>query len=71
MAWLLARNIPPDSIYVVSFTRASTLDLSNRITKYCGDAGHQNSEQVTVSTLHSLALKALRAAGLLNYPAEP
>lgn len=69
--WLLDRNIPPDSIFVVSFTRASTLDLLNRIMRYCQRAGRQNVEQINVSTLHSLALRALRAAGLLTYPADP
>jgi superfamily I DNA/RNA helicase len=69
--WLLDRNVPPDSIFVVSFTRASTLDLRNRIIEYCQDAGHQNVEQINISTLHSLALRALRAAGLLAYPADP
>lgn len=69
--WLLARNIHPDSIFVVSFTRASTLDLRNRIMRHCQQAGHQNVEQINVSTLHSLALRALRAAGILYYPADP
>ena len=69
--WLLDRNIPPDTIFVVSFTRASTLDLRNRIMEYCQEAGHQNGEQINVSTLHSLALRTLRAAGLLTYPADP
>jgi hypothetical protein len=69
--WLLDRNIPPELIFVVSFTRASTLDLRNRIMKYCQNAGYQNLEQLNVSTLHSLALRALRAAGLLAYPVDP
>lgn len=69
--WLLDKNIHPDSIFVVSFTRASTLDLRNRIIEYCQEAGHQNAEQINVSTLHSLALRALRSAGLLTYPADP
>lgn len=69
--WLLDRNVTPDSIFVVSFTRASTLDLRNRILDYCQDAGHQDVERINISTLHSLALRALRAAGLLAYPADP
>lgn len=69
--WLLERNISPDSIFVVSFTRASTVDLRNRIIEYCRDAGHQDIEQINVSTLHSLALRALRSAGFLTYPANP
>jgi len=71
--WLLDRDrdVLPDSIYVVSFTRASTLDLRNRIIKYCHDAGQQNVDQINISTLHSLALRALRSAELLAYPADP
>lgn len=69
--WLLNRGVPPDRIYVVSFTRASTLDLGNRVRRYCSDKGQQAVDRVSISTLHSLALGALRAAGLLTYPADP
>jgi superfamily I DNA/RNA helicase len=69
--WLLEREISPDTIYVISFTRASTLDLRNRIIEYCKNAGLNNVEQINISTLHSLALRALRVAGLLTYPADP
>lgn len=69
--WLLTRNVLPDSIYVISFTRASTLDLRNRICLYCQEGGQHTAEQVSISTLHSLALRALRMAGLLAYPADP
>lgn len=69
--WLLSRNVAPTRIYVVSFTRASTIDLQNRIRRYCADRGRQDVDQISVSTLHSLALRALRMAGLLAYPADP
>jgi superfamily I DNA/RNA helicase len=69
--WLLSRNVSPHNIYVVSFTRASTLDLRNRIFKYCRENGDVDVDQVSVSTLHSLALRVLRSAGLLVYPADP
>ena len=69
--WLLSNGVPPDHIYVVSFTRASALDLKRRIQRYCQDKGLHNSEQVSVSTLHSLALRSLRAANLLAYPVDP
>jgi DNA helicase-2/ATP-dependent DNA helicase PcrA len=69
--WLLSRNVSPNRIFVVSFTRASTLDLRNRVHRYCEERGQQAVDQTSVSTLHSLALRALRAAGLLAYPADP
>jgi DNA helicase-2/ATP-dependent DNA helicase PcrA len=69
--WLLSRNVAPDSIFVISFTRASTRDIKNRIIKYCKEKGFDNVDQVNMSTLHSLALRSLRSAGLLNYPADP
>lgn len=69
--WLLSRNVSASRIYVISFTRASTLDLRNRIRRYCEERGQQTADQVSVSTLHSLALRVLRAAGLLQYPAHP
>ena len=69
--WLLSRQIPPDFIYVISFTRASTLDLRNRVRSYCEGKGQSQVDRVSISTLHSLALRALRAAGLLAYPADP
>jgi DNA helicase-2/ATP-dependent DNA helicase PcrA len=69
--WLLARNVAPDSIYVISFTRASTLDLRTKVRSYCQGRGQNNVDEVSITTLHSLALRALRAAGLLTYPADP
>lgn len=70
--WLLQRGVPPDSIYVVSFTRAAALDLRRRVHNYCQVNGQPAGNQVSVSTLHSLALRTLRTAGLLTaYPADP
>lgn len=70
--WLLSNGVPPGHIFVVSFTRASALDLKRRIQRYCQNKGLHNSEQVSVSTLHSLALRSLRAANLLTaYPVDP
>jgi DNA helicase-2/ATP-dependent DNA helicase PcrA len=70
--WLIAdRGVGPSRVYAVSFTRASASDLRRRVREYCEGhavAGHE----VNVSTLHSLALRILRAAGLLAaYPAGP
>jgi superfamily I DNA/RNA helicase len=69
--WLLAQGIQPRAIAVVSFTRASSIELRNRIHAYCTSRNQPNGVDVRVSTLHSLALRLLRAAGLLHYPAEP
>ena len=70
--WLLQNNILPGAIVGVSFTRASSTDLRTRIHLKCTNNGHPEGAQVRVSTLHSLALRMLRAAGLLHYyPADP
>jgi DNA helicase II / ATP-dependent DNA helicase PcrA len=70
--WLLAQGVQPAVVYAVSFTRASALDLRQRVHSYCVQNGQPTGTQVRVSTLHSLALRTLRAAGLLTaYPAEP
>lgn len=71
VCWLLAQGATPRSIAVVSFTRASSVELRNRIHLYCTSRGQPLGNQVRVSTLHSLALRILRAAGLLHYPADP
>jgi len=70
--WLLARGVAPEEIAAVSFTRASALDLRRRVQAYCAQNGQPTATRVRVSTLHSLALRTLRAAGLLAaYPADP
>ncbi len=70
--WLLAQGVAPEAICAVSFTRASALDLRRRIQEYCTRNGQPTVTRVRVSTLHSLALRTLRAAGLLTaYPADP
>lgn len=69
--WLLAAGVAADEVFVVSFTRASSRDLRERIRAYCLASGQLDASAVSVSTLHSLALRALRAAGLLAYPADP
>ena len=72
ISWLLARQIQPDHIFAVSFTRASARDLRNRVRKFCIDRGQSNVSRVSVGTLHSLALRTLRLAGSLSrYPADP
>lgn len=69
--WLLGAGINPNAIFVVSFTRAASRDLRARVQNYCAAHGITTGPQVSVTTLHSLALRSLRAAGLLAYPTDP
>src|SRR3972149_3978385 len=55
--WLLSsQNVPPEDIIAVSFTRAASKDLKERIYGYCLKNNQPNVTNVRVSTLHSLAL---------------
>ena len=70
--WLLSNGTPPTQIVAVSFTRAAAQDLERRIRSYGQQHGHADVQQVRVSTLHSVALRILRLAGLLAaFPVEP
>lgn len=70
--WLLSAGTVPQSVYVVSFTRAASRDLEQRILKHCTQNGQPGVTMVRVSTLHSLALRLLRAGGLLTaFPIGP
>src|SRR3990172_7205582 len=71
VAWLLASGVSPTEIYVVSFTRASARDLRVRVIEYCRSQNISGADLVSITTLHSLALRALRRAGLLVYPSDP
>jgi DNA helicase-2/ATP-dependent DNA helicase PcrA len=73
VCWLLDQGVPPAEIYAVSFTRASARDLQARVVSLCQQQGHGALVgQIRVSTLHSLALRILRAAGLLTrFPTDP
>jgi superfamily I DNA/RNA helicase len=72
VSWLLENQVPATEIYAVSFTRASARDLQERIVSHCNRTGQVAGGQIRVSTLHSLALRVLRAAGLLaRYPVDP
>src|SRR5438093_1721907 len=71
VCWLLASGVAGAHIAVVSFTRASALDLRARVQAFCTQQKQAGGSSVKVSTLHSLALRLLRAAGLLHYPADP
>ncbi len=71
--WLLSDcGVPPANLFVVSFTRASARDLRRKIHRYCGAHGAPTAVEVSVSTLHSLALGIQQAAGQLQaYPVDP
>ena len=72
VCWLLGQQVAANAIIVISFTRASANDLRLRIHSACANRGLANGAQVRVSTLHSLALRMLRAAGMLQqYPVDP
>ena len=73
VAWLLAQGVRANAIHAISFTRASSRDLKERVHAFGALNGHANVINVRVTTLHSLALRTLRAAGVLNqlYPVDP
>lgn len=73
VAKLLDDGIAPEGIFVISFTRAACSELAERIVKYCSTLScAENAKKVNVSTMHSLALRILRKAGLLiSYPSTP
>jgi DNA helicase-2/ATP-dependent DNA helicase PcrA len=72
IAWLLKNDVGAEEIWAVSFTRASARDLKERVHAYCARQGRDGADQVRISTIHSLALRTLRKAGLLAYyPVDP
>lgn len=69
---LLGANVAPAAILAVSFTRNSSQDLADRIRSHCDRMGLTSGVDVRVGTLHSLALRVMRLANLLNmYPVDP
>jgi DNA helicase-2/ATP-dependent DNA helicase PcrA len=72
VSWLLGQGIPGHQIAVLSFTNASVTDLRLRLHAHCLAKGQQDIHNVAISTLHSLALRLLRQANLLQaYPTRP
>lgn len=70
--WLLKNGISPAAIFVVSFTRAASAELGARIRSHCQRRGINEAPNVSVTTLHSLALRILKRAGQLEqYPTDP
>lgn len=73
VAHLLLNGATPSNIYVISFTRATCAELTDRIRTFCANLPCATAaSQVRVSTMHSLALRILRRANLLtSYPSTP
>lgn len=70
VVFLINRGVVPAEIFAVSFTNASARDLANRIQQALNRAGTTGGP--SVSTLHSLALRALRRGNLIQrYPSDP
>jgi superfamily I DNA/RNA helicase len=66
VSWLLEQNVDPTHIAVISFTNASVVDLRLRLHGYCHSRNQPGINEVSISTLHSLALRLLRRAHLLE-----
>ena len=72
VCWLLREGVEPANVAVVSFTNASVKDLRGRLHAHCDTHAHSDIKDVSITTLHSLALRLLRQAGLLGmYPTRP
>lgn len=74
VAHVLNNGANPNRVYVISFTRATCNELTERITAFCTNQPYaQASSQIQVSTMHSLALRILRSAAVLTtlYPHDP
>ncbi|HPO65482.1 MAG TPA: ATP-dependent helicase [Bacteroidales bacterium] len=73
VADLLTNGATPGNVYVISFTRATCAELTERIRAFCSTLPCANAAtQVRISTMHSLALRILRRANLLtSYPSTP
>jgi len=71
--WLLSQGVQPQQILVLSYTRAASTDLRERIQQHLCHAGYeQQAAHIRVSTAHSLALRLLRLAHLLQaFPTDP
>ncbi len=70
--WLLESGVDPLQIAVVSFTNASVIDLQLRLRAHCERHHQAGIDQVSITTLHSLALRLFRQAGLLEmYSTRP
>jgi DNA helicase-2/ATP-dependent DNA helicase PcrA len=71
VCWLLEIGVDATGIVAISFTRLAARDLAARIDAARSVRGCTEGE-IAASTLHALALRALRRANVLAmYPADP
>src|SRR2546428_12402825 len=73
VAHVLNNGATPTRVYVISFTRATCAELTRRIAAFCANQPcAATAPNIRVSTMHSLALRILRAANVLAtlYPAD-
>jgi ATP-dependent DNA helicase UvrD/PcrA len=74
VAHVLNNGATPNRVQVISFTRATCAELSQRIVAFCANQPCGAAvANVRISTMHSLALRILRIANVLTtlYPADP
>ena len=74
VAYLLNNDVNPKRVFTISFTRATTAELSGRIIAFCTTQPCADvAADVSVSTMHSLALRLLRSAAVLAtlFPDDP
>jgi DNA helicase-2/ATP-dependent DNA helicase PcrA len=74
VAHLLNSNAMPRRVFIISFTRATTAGLFDRIAAFCATQPCAGVvAEVSVSTMHSLALRLLRSAAVLAtlFPDDP
>jgi len=65
VCFLLESGVSASAVTAVSFTRAAALDVQGRVHAACRNAGH-DPDEIRVTTLHSLALRALKVRGALE-----
>jgi DNA helicase II / ATP-dependent DNA helicase PcrA len=71
VCWLLENGVAAEGIVAISFTRLAARDLAARIDLARTKRGCTDGT-IAASTLHSLALRALRRANVLSmYPSDP
>jgi DNA helicase II / ATP-dependent DNA helicase PcrA len=69
----LEAGAAPENVFVISFTRATCLELRDRIDNFLAGGPYMApAARINISTMHALALRLLRRANLLTqYPADP
>ena len=60
---ILAKNVPPESILMITFTNKAAKEMKERMQKYYASHDLKLSTQPHISTFHSLCAKILRIDG--------